>query len=310
MTSPPSSWPKAPLDDLHGYSLCPRDYSLYRDRDNNSNHNRPPKPSSRWSSDRGTSSDGDSTNMTTTAPFEVPKTWQTAMSMVSVNAGLFPQEILTQYQRQQPLQKLQRPGYTELDMTGSKRANSRGTKAVTIRYAENDPANIYLMVIFVDEIDPKTKRDIVRLITNTSIKHVLEAEPAANCPLWLRVHSDVTHASSPYQIIPCCERWIEDLDFQRPISNEEKRVHGVVERLMQEVRRRDLLLGAKDREIQDRDDELARLRNHARLGDEVVITPSDNVSYQPAFDIETMIQQYWLVGVIILAILIVVFALK
>lgn len=232
------------------------------------------------------------------------------MSMVSVNAGLFPQEVLTQYHRQQPIQKLQRPGYTELDMTASKRATNRGIKAVIIRYTDDDPGNIYLMVIFVDEIDPNTKRNIVRLITNTSIRHVLEVEPGANCPLWLRVHSDLTHASSPYQIIPCCEHWIEDLDLKRPISNEEKQVPDVVERLLQEVKRKDLLLAAKDREIQDREDERSRLRNHARVDDVLGVSAAEHAPYQPALDMEAIVHQYWLVGIVVLAVLVVFFALK
>lgn len=295
---------------IRGYSICPREYSLYLDKDIDPNTQRSLTPVSCWSSDKSTSSYGSSTRMSSPPPFEVPKVWQTAMSMVSVNAGLFPQEVLTQYHRQQPIQKLQRPGYTELDMTASKRANNRGIKAVTIRYTDNDPGNIYLMVIFVDEIDPNTKRNIVRLITNTSIRHVLEVDPGANCPLWLRVHSDVTHASSPYQIIPCCEHWIEDLDLQHPISNEEKQVPAVVERLMQEVKRKDLLLAAKDREVQDREDELARLRNHARFDEAMDVPAPEHVPQQPASEIEAMVQQYWLIGVTVVAMLIALFALK
>lgn len=297
-------------NDLGDYTSCPQEYSLCLDKDSDPVTTQPHSPASRCSSEHCTSSNVLSTKMTAAVPFEVPRLWQMAMSMVSVNAGLFPQEILMQYHRQQPVQKLQRTGYTELNMTGSKRANNRGTKAVTIRYADNDPGNIYLMVIFVDEIDPNTKRNIVRLITNTSIKHVLEAEPGANCPLWLRVHSDVAHASSPYQIIPCCDHWIEDLDFKHPVSNEEKQVPAVVERLIQEVNRKDLLLAAKDREVQDRDDELTRLRNHAHFGEAVEIPASEIVPNQPASNMEALVQQYWLVGVTLVTILIAFFVLK
>lgn len=248
--------------------------------------------------------------MTTPPPFEVPKTWQTAMSMVSVNAGLFPREILTQYHQQQPTQKLSCPGFTELDMTASKRATDRGIKAVTIRYTDNDPGKIHLMVIFVNEIDATTKRNIVRLITNTSIRHVLEVEPGANCPLWLRVQSDVTHASSPYQVIPCCENWIEDLDLKRPISNEEKLIPAVLERLLQEVKRRDLWLAAKDRDLQDRDDELARLRETVYADKVLAVPAAEHAPQHPAFGIEMMTEQRRFLGVTVISILIALYALK
>lgn len=296
-------------NDLGGYRSCPREYSLHLDKDNNPDTEQPETPGSCWSSDRCPSSTSHSTKMTTPVPFEVPKVWQLAMAMVSVNAGLFPQEVLTQYYRQQPIQKLQRPGYTELNMTTSKRANDRGIKAVTIRYTENDPGDIYLMIIFVDEIDPHTKRNVVRLITNTSIRHVLELDPGANCPLWLRVHSDVTHTSSSYQIIPCCEHWIEDLDVKRPISNEEKHVPAVVERLLREVKRKDLLLVAKAREVQDREDELERLRSHASCEDRPAMTMHEQAPHQLLVDVETLLQHYWLVGVTALAVLVVLLSL-
>lgn len=298
--------------DLGDCRSCPREYSLYLDKANSSDTEQPETPGSCWSSDRGPSSSSStshSTRMTTPPPFEVPKVWQTAMSMVSVNAGLFPQELLTQYYRQQPIQKLQRPGYTELNMTTSKRASNRGIKAITIRYTDNEPGNIYLLIIFVDEIDQNTKRNVVRLITNTSIRHVLEVEPGANCPLWLRVHSDITHTSSPYQIIPCCEHWIEDLDVKRPISNEEKHVPAVVERLLQEVKRKDLLLAAKAREVQDREDELDRLRTHARFDDRSAMSVHEHVPHQSAFELETLVHQYWLAGVTAFAILVALLAL-
>ncbi|KAJ4391288.1 hypothetical protein N0V93_004905 [Gnomoniopsis smithogilvyi] len=314
MASPTSPWPamslpKQPHDHLTGYEYCPKEYSLYPDR-SKSNTTQPEAPRSCWSSDAGASSTTHLTKMTTPAPFEVPKVWQTAMSMVSVNAGLFPQEVLTQYHRQQPIQKLQHLGHAELDTTASKRANKRGIKAVTIRYTDHDPGNIYLMVILVDEIDPHTKRNIVRLITNTSIRHVLEVEPGANCPLWLRVHSSVTHASSPYQIIPCCEHWIEDLDLKRPISNEEKQVPAVVERLLQEVRRKDLLLAAKEREVQDREDELATLRNLTRFDEGSAVSVTEHASNQLDLDIGAIVQQYWLIGLTVVAIFGALVALK
>jgi hypothetical protein len=194
------------------------------------------------------------------APFEVPKLWREAMQCVSINAGLYPKQILQKYYELYPSQAAIHPGYIELDVWRSKRATVRGIKCVHIRYLDKDPAKIYLMVIFVDELDPHTNKPIVRLVTNTSIRHVLE-EPCENCPLWLRVHSDTgPHANSPYQIIPCCDRWVECADFEEPISNEEKQVPEMVSKLIEEVQRKSLLLHAKEREIEAKDDQLRRLR--------------------------------------------------
>lgn len=194
------------------------------------------------------------------APFEVPKLWREAMQCVSINAGLYPKQILQKYHELYSAQAGIHPGYIELDVWRSKRATVRGIKCVHVRYLDNDPGKIYLMVIFVDEIDPNTKKPIIRLVTNTSIRHVLE-EPCENCPLWLKVHSDAApHASSPYQIIPCCDRWVECADFEAPISNEEKQVPAMVSKLVEEVQRKGLLLHAKEREIEAKDDQLRRLR--------------------------------------------------
>lgn len=199
-------------------------------------------------------------NAAMAAPFEVPKLWREAMQCVSINAGLYPKQILQKYYELYTSQATIHPGYIELDVWRSKRATIRGIKCVHIRYLDNDPTNIYLMVIFVDELDPTTHKPIVRLITNTSIRHVLE-EPCENCPLWLKVHSDTgSHGNSPYQIIPCCDRWAECADFERPISEEEKQVPQIVSKLIEEVQRKSLLLHAKEREIEAKDDQLRRLR--------------------------------------------------
>lgn len=199
-------------------------------------------------------------NAAMAAPFEVPKLWREAMQCVSINAGLYPKQILQKYYELYTSQATIHPGYIELDVWRSKRATIRGIKCVHIRYLDNDPTNIYLMVIFVDELDQNTHKPIVRLITNTSIRHVLE-EPCENCPLWLKVHSDAgPHANSPYQIIPCCDRWAECADFEGPISEEEKQVPQMVSKLVEEVQRKSLLLHAKEREIEAKDDQLRRLR--------------------------------------------------
>lgn len=205
-------------------------------------------------------------NAAMAAPFEVPKLWREAMQCVSINAGLYPKQILQKYYELYTSQATIHPGYIELDVWRSKRATIRGIKCVHIRYLDNDPTNIYLMVIFVDELDPNTHKPIVRLVTNTSIRHVLE-EPCENCPLWLKVHSDTgSHASSPYQIIPCCDRWAECADFEGPISEEEKQVPQMVSKLVEEVQRKSLLLHAKEREIEARDDQLRRLREMRNRG--------------------------------------------
>lgn len=199
-------------------------------------------------------------NAAMAAPFEVPKLWREAMQCVSINAGLYPKQILQKYYELYPAQAGIHPGYIELDVWRSKRATVRGIKCVHVRYLDNDPANIYLMVIFVDEIDQNTNKPIVRLVTNTSIRHVL-GEPCENCPLWLKVHSEAgPRANSPYQIIPCCDRWVECADFEAPISNEEKQVPAMVSKLIKEVQRKSLLLHAKEREIEAKDDQLRRLR--------------------------------------------------
>lgn len=200
------------------------------------------------------------------APFEVPKLWREAMQCVSINAGLYPKQILQKYYELYPTQAAIHPGYVELDVWRSKRATVRGIKSVHIRYLDKDPGKIYLMVIFVDELDPNTKSPIVRLVTNTSIHHVLE-EPCENCPLWLKVHSDAgPHANTPYQIIPCCDRWVERADFEEPISNEEKQVPAMVSKLIEELQRKSLLLHAKEREIEAKDDQLQRLREMTDKG--------------------------------------------
>lgn len=214
-----------------------------------------------------------------TAPFEVPKPWQTAMSMVSINAGLFPQQVLQHYYKLYPLQVAAHPQYTELDVWRSRRAKDRGIRALRVHHADADPSRIYLVFILLDELDPFTKQPVLRLITNTSIRHVLE-EPCSNCPLWLPVRVVTTTApgvndnnhkteaaaaaaaaggtefnpslpdtSTPYQIIPCCEDWAASADFDAPMSDEEKKVPQLVDRLIEEMRRKSALLIAKDEEI-------------------------------------------------------------
>lgn len=247
------------------------------------------------------------------APFEVSKLWREAMQCVSINANLYPQQILHKYYDFFPTQSALHPGYVELDIWRSKRATERGVKLVQICYLDNDPSKIHLMVIFIDALDPNTKRSIIRLVTNTSLHHVLE-EPYANCPLWLKVHSDVgPHADSPYQIIPCCDQWVESVDFDGPISSEEKQVPAMVARLVDEVKRKNLLLHAKEREIEAKDDQLRHLRGQDRpdMDVDVDAAPTMGRLYPQRLhhiDMEAF-EQYWWVAAII-AVTLVMFALK
>lgn len=97
--------------------------------------------------------------------------------------------------------------------------------------------------------------------------------------------------------------------MKRPISNEEKHVPAVVERLLQEVKRKDLLLAAKAREVQDREDELDRVRAHPRFDDRSAMSVHEHASHQSGFDMETLVHQYWLAGVTAFAILMALLAL-
>ncbi|KAK7740502.1 hypothetical protein SLS53_005345 [Cytospora paraplurivora] len=246
------------------------------------------------------------------APFEVPKLWREAMQCVSINANLYPQQILHKYYDLFPAQATLHPGYVELDVWRSKRATERGVKLVQIRYLDNDPGKIYLMVIFVDGLDPNTKKPVIRLVTNTSIRHVLQ-EPCANCPLWLKVHSDVgPHADSPYQIIPCCEQWVESVDFDGPISAEEKQVPAVVARLVEEVRRKNLLLHAKEREIEAKDDQLRRLREDEGQKMNIVADAAPALEHNHpkqlhGVDLETLEQYWWIAAIFAIAFVVLIF---
>ncbi|ROW04624.1 hypothetical protein VPNG_07399 [Cytospora leucostoma] len=239
------------------------------------------------------------------APFEVPKLWREAMQCVSINANLYPQQILHKYHDLLPSQAALHRGLVELDVWRSKRATERGVRLVQVRYLDGDPARIYLMVIFVDDgpgPPPGTagkKPPVVRLVTGTSARHVLE-EPCANCPLWLR-------------IIPCCDRWAESVDFDGPVSAEEKQVPAVVTRLVEEVRRKNLLLHAKEREIEAKDDQLRRLREDegrkvSIVADAAPALEHDRPKQLHGVDLE-MLEQYWWVAAVF-AIALVVLILK
>lgn len=228
-------------------------------------------------------------------PVDVPRPWQHAMSMVSVNAGLTPQFLLHAYYRavaglyrhhgldchghhdshhqhhqqqsqQQQHQRNPSPpasshdptssphraqpqplpdrGWVHLDLLAAAatphphhhrrgpddssstssnhsavtvtaaataatqahrataRARARGIRGVRVAWAGGDPGRVYLLAISIDEVDPATGRGVVRLVTNTSVRHVLgcgdEGEgksgegvgvlaSCADCPLWLPV---------------------------------------------------------------------------------------------------------------------------
>lgn len=270
-------------------------------------------------------------------PFEVPKQWQTAMSMVSINAGLFPQQVLQHYYKLYPLQAAAHPGYTELDVWRSQRAKERGIKAIHVRHANADPTNIHLMLIYLDELDAITKQPILRLITNTSIRHVL-GEPCSNCPLWLPVRSinydstahggssseshhpliaspsnmdpttDPTTATTPYQIIPCCEDWVKCADFGAPLSSEEKKVPEMIDRLLDEMRHKTALLVARDEEIvkllAKQADPGYRFQsveeiNNNNNNEGVAAAVAAVQQVHAAFDTEAMMQHWWAAAAVV-----------
>lgn len=241
------------------------------------------------------------------------------MQCVSINANLYPQQILHKYYDLYPSQASLHPGHVDLDVWRSKRATGRGVRLVRVRYLDGDPGKISLIVIFVEDAfgppDADNWGPIVRLVTNTSIHHVLE-EPCANCPLWLKVHSSSSFsscsdvgrplsASSSYQIIPCCDQWVEGLDFDGPISDEEKQVPAVVARLLEEVKKRSLLLHAKEREIEAKDDQLRQL--HGKKEQDVLeMKVDEGPVLRPQYPLQLQLQdidmgtleQYWWVAAI------------
>lgn len=97
--------------------------------------------------------------------------------------------------------------------------------------------------------------------------------------------------------------------MKRPISNEEKNVPAVVERLLEEVKRKDLLLAAKAREVQDREDELDRFRAQTRCEDRPAMTMHEHAPHQLLVDVETLLQHYWVVGATALVVLVALLAL-
>lgn len=261
--------------------------------------------------------------------------------MVSVNAGLYPQELLQTYYHLYPFQSASHPDYTELQVGRAQRVHARGIKTIHVRHGPGDPARVHLLlvVLLTDlDLDDAQPAAALRLITNTSIRHVL-GTPGANCPLWLPVRSSsqdtaaagsssndadknascaplppdprettttittTTATTTPYQIIPCCQEWVQAADFDAPLSDEEKKVPAMVDRLLDEIRRKNVLLAAKD-------DEIATLRaqiqyQNAAAKQEQGLDPAvaATVAEQPAqavFDLEVLMQQYWWVGAALL----------
>ncbi|KUI64637.1 hypothetical protein VM1G_00816 [Cytospora mali] len=245
-----------------------------------------------------------------TAHFEVPKLWREAMQCVSINCNLFPRQILQRYYDSFHEQAVSHRSYVELDIWKSKRATDRGVHLVRIHYQDNDPSKISLMVIVVYASNPDTKDNTdVRLVTNTSIHHVLE-EPCANCHLWLKVCTDVGRDGTPLnRIIPCCEKWVDSVDFNDPISAEEKRVPAVVARLLEEFKRKDLLLHQKEREMEEKDRLLRHLREEKgqNIGCNVDAAPMADGQYlQQRHNINMeMLEQYWWIAAILMIFLLV-----
>lgn len=292
-----------------------------------------------------------SADHSSTAPFVVPKPWQHALSMVSINAGLTPQALLHAYyhanQKQQSSSRrhaLPHPpptptttaDQTDLDIQQlfpRHVTRDRGIRGVSVRCADGDPARPTLLVIVVDDVDAATGAPVVRFVTNTSVRHVLE-EPCADCPLWLPVRTTTVAAGRGgdgkeedngggggriYQLVPCCDEWAAAVDFEMPLSEEEKQVPAVVDRLLQELQGRRLALLARERELQDKEDELARLRrrHHQDVrqvsagdgGDVGVAAPVVEQQYHNhalGFDADVLGQYWWAVAMVVTFLLVVV----
>lgn len=99
------------------------------------------------------------------------------------------------------------------------------------------------------------------------------------------------------------------MDFEGPISSEEKQAPGVVTRLVEEVKRKNLLLHAKEREIEAKDDQLRRLREKDQP--ETGVDVDVDRRYPPrGYHIELeALEQYWWVAAI-MAVALVLFALR
>lgn len=314
------------------YSCEPSSQKQHRDDDDHDGHHHQQKTRSfspttsfhaAWSCDPPRQTTSQPPTMRP-PPFDVPKPWQAAMTMVSINAGLTPQAVLHHYYKLQPQQASLHPGYTELDIWKSQRAMDRGIKSVHVRYLDNDPSRIYMLVITIDHFDPAIHRDMIRLVTTTSLRHVLEEEPCANCPLWLPVKVDAAALggaqdggpgeTSPYQLVPCCDDWVAAMNFDAPISAEEKQVPKVVDRLILEVHKKKLLLEAKEKELQDKEEELVGLRERNKtqvesdigLGTAAATPGFQREQHVLGCDVEMLVQYWWAVAIFLAFLMVVV----
>lgn len=263
-------------------------------------------------------------------PFDVPPLWRAAISMVSINAGLTPQLLLNRYYDAQPRQAAGR-GYAELDIYRSRRARDRGVRLVHVRYRDGDPAAVYALVLFVDPVAEGRRGGAVRLVTGASVRHVLEA-PCADCPLWLPVAEGSN--GPPYRVVPCCAEWVDSVDFGAPVSDEEMQVPAVVDRMVLEMQRKIGLLaekekemGAKDEEINAKDEKIkakdeeiaakgeaikameeaikAKNEELVRLRERAAASTSHHACQATQLDMG-MVAQYWWVGAMIVAFLVVI----
>ncbi|KAF3769488.1 hypothetical protein M406DRAFT_65980 [Cryphonectria parasitica EP155] len=238
----------------------------------------------------------DITNKMSTSPpsFEVPEPWRKTMAMISINAGFTPHLILHEYYKWQPIQAATQTCFTMLNFDHDVMAIERGIRYIHICYRDNDPSKIYQIVLTLRERDPVTKHDALNLVTHTSIRHVLE-EPCANCPLWLLARPDEHDPSDDrFHILPCCDTWFDSMDFEKPLSDTEKRFPGVVDRLINELHRQTSLLAEKE-------EELAMLKG-ANMGGENGLA---RVRQPGQLGAESLLQCWWL-GAVLLGFLIVV----
>lgn len=192
-------------------------------------------------------------------------------------------------------------------------------RSVRIYHLDDDPGSIYRVVIMLDQMDnTDNNHAAMRYVTNTSIRHVLDESSAANCPLWLPVRPVHGAASSPshidtgtvieYQIIPCCEKWVESVDFELPLSKEELQIPGVVLRLLHEMRFKSEMLKLKEEELEKLRAQLAEKGGGRAIVDSNDSDVAGEVLDRPRtthFDAERLIQ-YWWFGAAVLAFLMVV----
>lgn len=242
--------------------------------------------------------------------FEVPHSWQIALSMVSVNAGLTPQALLHQYNRVVAMTTTT-TNTTETDTIellidkDRGHARTRGIKSVQVHYRDGNPARIQLLTIHITDVANTTHPQLTRrIVTNTSVRHViLDASGGGrnnneDCPLWLHTRQTFVDGDFSYQIIPCCDKWADAVDFDHPLSSEEKQVPALVDALVRAVHRQSLLLAAREAEIRA----LQEVRGDAPMGG-----GGAGAGLPVGWEVEVLAQYWWALAVVAVFLTIVAF---